>query len=301
MTREGLQIDIVDLTKRFGPVHAVSDMTFSVRPGHVTGFLGPNGAGKTTTLRCLLGLVTPTSGTATIAGRPYRELDDPIGTVGSALEAASFHPGRSARNHLLVMARGAGVPEARVEEVLDLVSLRADANRRVGGYSLGMRQRLALAAALLADPPVLVLDEPANGLDPAGIAWLRDFLKALAIEGRTVLISSHVLSEVQQTVEDVLIIAKGRLIRHGRLAELDDPAARGVLVRSPRVDDLRTALRSAGITEHGSGDGRIRVIGTTTAQVGAAAFAHGVELHELTTEPSDLERTFLELTTEGAV
>ncbi|HET7326259.1 MAG TPA: ATP-binding cassette domain-containing protein [Nocardioidaceae bacterium] len=298
MSREGIQIDVAGLTKRFGPVHAVSDMAFSVRPGRVTGFLGPNGAGKTTTLRMVLGLVTPTSGTALIGGRSYRDLDNPIGTVGAALEAASFHPGRSARNHLKVMARAAGVQDSRVEAVLELVSLQADANRRVGGYSLGMRQRLGLAAALLADPPVLVLDEPANGLDPAGIAWLRDFLRALAAEGRTVLISSHVLSEVQQTVQDVLIIANGRLVREGTLADLDDPASRGVLVRSPRPDQLRDALRSVSITESGSDDGLVRVVGATPAEVGAAAFAAGVELHELYAEPSDLERTFLQLTTE---
>jgi len=301
MVQEGIEIAVSGLTKRFGPVHAVSDMTFDVRPGRVTGFLGPNGAGKTTTLRCVLGLVEPTSGSATIGGRAYRDLEDPIGTVGAALEAASFHPGRSARNHLRVMARAARVPQSRVGAVLDLVALQADADRRVGGYSLGMRQRLGLAAALLADPPVLVLDEPANGLDPAGIAWLRDFLRDLAADGRTVLISSHVLSEVQQTVDDVLIIAQGRLVREGSLADLEDPASRGVLVRSPEPVKLREALRSASITESGSVDGLVRVVGVTPAQVGSAAFAHGVELHELYAEASDLERTFLELTTEGAL
>jgi ABC-2 type transport system ATP-binding protein len=301
MTREGIQVEVTGLTKRFGPVHAVSDLTFGVQPGRVTGFLGPNGAGKTTTLRCMLGLVAPTSGTATIGGRPYRDLDDPIGTVGAALEAASFHPGRSARNHLRVMARAAGVPLDRVDSVLRLVALDGEADRRVGGYSLGMRQRLGLAAALLADPPVLILDEPANGLDPAGIAWLRDFLRGLAAEGRTVLISSHVLSEVQQTVEDVLIIAKGKLIRAGTLQDLEDPASRGVLVRSPEPERLRDALHAASITESGSADGLLRVVGVTPAQVGAAAFAHTVELHELYAEPSDLERTFLQLTTEGAL
>jgi ABC-2 type transport system ATP-binding protein len=199
------------------------------------------------------------------------------------------------------MARAAGVPAGRVEEVLALVALTPDADRRVGGYSLGMRQRLALAAALLAEPPVLLLDEPANGLDPAGIAWLREFLRRLAGEGRTVLVSSHVLSEVQQTVEDVLIIANGRLVRQGTLADLEDPATRGVVVRSPNLERLRSVLRGAGFTEEGSADGTVRVVGSTTDQVGAVAFAQGVELHELYAEPSDLERTFLELTTEGAV
>jgi ABC-2 type transport system ATP-binding protein len=301
MAREGLPIELTGLTKWFGPVHAVTDMTFTVQPGRVTGFLGPNGAGKTTTLRCILGLVSPTRGHATIGGRAYRDLDDPIGTVGAVLESASFHPGRSARNHLRVMARAAGVPAGRVEEVLALVALTPDADRRVGGYSLGMRQRLALAAALLAEPPVLLLDEPANGLDPAGIAWLREFLRRLAGEGRTVLVSSHVLSEVQQTVEDVLIIANGRLVRQGTLADLEDPATRGVVVRSPNLERLRSVLRGAGFTEEGSADGTVRVVGSTTDQVGAVAFAQGVELHELYAEPSDLERTFLELTTEGAV
>jgi ABC-2 type transport system ATP-binding protein len=301
MAREGLPIELTGLTKWFGPVHAVTDMTFTVHPGRVTGFLGPNGAGKTTTLRCILGLVSPTRGHATIGGRAYRDLDDPIGTVGAVLESASFHPGRSARNHLRVMARAAGVPAGGVEEVLALVALTPDADRRVGGYSLGMRQRLALAAALLAEPPVLLLDEPANGLDPAGIAWLREFLRRLAGEGRTVLVSSHVLSEVQQTVEDVLIIANGRLVRQGTLADLEDPATRGVVVRSPNLERLRSVLRGAGFTEEGSADGTVRVVGSTTDQVGAVAFAQGVELHELYAEPSDLERTFLELTTEGAV
>ncbi|MPZ61963.1 MAG: ATP-binding cassette domain-containing protein [Propionibacteriales bacterium] len=300
MPREGVPIDIVGLTKRFGPVLAVNDISFHVEPGRVTGFLGPNGAGKTTTLRCVLGLVTPTAGTATIGGRHYRDLPDPVGTVGAALEAASFHPGRSARNHLKAMTHGAGVPDARIDEVLDIVSLAEVGDRRAGTYSMGMRQRLGLAAALLGDPPVLVLDEPANGLDPAGIAWLRGFLRDLAGEGRTVLISSHVLSEVQQTVEDVLILANGRLIRQGLLHDLEDPATRGVLVRTPTPERLRDALWEEGMTESGSSDAMIRVTGSPPAAVGAAAFKHGVELHELYTEPSDLERTFLELTTEEA-
>jgi ABC-2 type transport system ATP-binding protein len=300
MTREGLEIDVVGLTKVFGAVRAVDDISFTVHPGRVTGFLGPNGAGKTTTLRCLLGLVAPTAGTATIGGRPYRDLRDPLGTVGASLEAASFHPGRTARDHLKVMAYGARVSRDRVDEVLHIVSLQDSADRRVGGYSLGMRQRLALAAALLGDPDVLILDEPANGLDPAGIAWLRGFLTRLAGEGRTVLISSHVLSEVQQTVEDVLIIAGGRLVRHGRLHDLDDPATRGVLVRAPELVQLRKALQTEGIREDGSHDGLLRLVDTTPAEVGAAAFRHNVELHELYAESSDLERTFLQLTAEEA-
>jgi ABC-2 type transport system ATP-binding protein len=300
MTRAGVPIEVMGLTKRFGSVLAVDDISFHVEPGRVTGFLGPNGAGKTTTLRCLLGLVTPTSGTTTVGGRAYRELPDPLGTVGAALEAASFHPGRSARHHLAVLTRGSGLPERRVDEVLAIVGLADHADRRTGTYSMGMRQRLGLAAALLGDPPVLILDEPGNGLDPAGIAWLRDFLRALAAEGRTVLMSSHVLSEVQQVVEDVLILANGKLVRQGLLRDLEGSAGRAVLVRSPTPEQLRDALREEGMTESASSDAMIRVTDSTPAAVGAAAFKHRVELHELYAETSDLERIFLELTAEEA-
>ncbi len=295
MVQEGHRIDVVGLTKRFGEVLALDNLTFSVRPGVVTGFLGPNGAGKTTTLRCLLGLVTPTAGSVTLDGRAYRDVENPLRTVGAALEAASFHPGRSARAHLQVMALAARLPASRVDEVLLQVGMTEFADRRVGGYSLGMRQRLALAQALLGDPPVLVLDEPANGLDPAGIAWLRQFLRALAQEGRTVVVSSHVLSEVQQTVDDVVVIARGRLVRQGTLADLESgPAA--VLVRTPTPALLRDALGSTyPVTEV---DGRLRVEGGTTDQVGHLAHGAGVELHELTAEASDLEKVFLRMTTE---
>ena len=295
MVQEGHRIDVVALTKRFGEVLALDNLTFSVRPGVVTGFLGPNGAGKTTTLRCLLGLVTPTAGSVTLDGRAYRDVENPLRTVGAALEAASFHPGRSARAHLQVMALAARLPSSRVDEVLLQVGMTEFADRRVGGYSLGMRQRLALAQALLGDPPVLVLDEPANGLDPAGIAWLRQFLRALAREGRTVVVSSHVLSEVQQTVDDVVVIARGRLVRQGTLADLESgPAA--VLVRTPTPALLRDALGSTyPVTEV---DGRLRVEGGTTDQVGHLAHGAGVELHELTAEASDLEKVFLRMTTE---
>ena len=297
MVQEGHRIDVVGLTKRFGEVLALDNLTFSVRPGVVTGFLGPNGAGKTTTLRCLLGLVTPTAGSVTLDGRAYRDVENPLRTVGAALEAASFHPGRSARAHLQVMALAAALPSSRVDEVLLQVGMTEFAERRVGGYSLGMRQRLALAQALLGDPPVLVLDEPANGLDPAGIAWLRQFLRALAREGRTVVVSSHVLSEVQQTVDDVVVIARGRLVRQGTLADLESgPAA--VLVRTPTPSLLRDALGSTyPVSEV---DGRLRVEGGTTDQVGHLAHSAGVELHELTAEASDLEKVFLRMTTEVA-
>ena len=296
MLREGRQVDVVGLTKMFGALKAVDDLTFSVRPGVVTGFLGPNGSGKTTTLRCLLGLLRPTAGTATIGGVPYSRLDDPIGTVGAALEASSFHPGRSARAHLEVMALGAGIDTARAAQMLAQVGLSEVADKRVGGFSLGMRQRLALASALLGDPEVLVLDEPANGLDPAGIAWLRQFLRALAAEGRTVLVSSHVLSEVQQTVDEVVVLSRGRLVRQGTLADLDS-GPREVLVRTPESEKLRDVLALRDLTVVGADDsGRLRVTGGSTQDVGHAAFEGGVELHELVAEPSRLERAFLELT-----
>jgi ABC-2 type transport system ATP-binding protein len=246
-----MTVTVRDLTKRFGrgesgSVLAVDRLSFSVSPGRVTGFLGPNGAGKTTTLRMLLGLVRPTEGTATIGGMPYRDLPDPLRTVGAALEATGFHPGRSARDHLRVLTAAGGLPDRRVEEVLAAVALTESADRRVGGFSLGMRQRLALAAVLLGDPAVLLLDEPANGLDPEGMAWLRGLLRLLAGQGRTVLISSHVLSEVQQTVDDVVIINAGRLVRQASLADLEGPAA--TLVRTPVPQRLVARLAEAGFT-----------------------------------------------------
>jgi ABC-2 type transport system ATP-binding protein len=213
-------IEVKGITKRFGRAVAVRDLSFSVAYGRVTGFLGPNGAGKTTTLRALLGLTRPDSGATTIAGRRYAELADPVRVVGAMLDAAAAHPGRSGRNHLRVLAAAAGVPDRRVGRLLDLVGLAGSADQRVGGYSLGMRQRLGLAAALLGDPTVLVLDEPANGLDPQGIRWLRDEVRALADEGRAVLISSHVLAEVAQTVDDIVIVSRGRSVAQAPLRDL---------------------------------------------------------------------------------
>lgn len=291
----GHRIDVVGLTKHFGDTVALDGLSFSVRPGVVTGFLGPNGSGKTTTLRCLLGLVTPTSGSATIDGRHYRDLDDPVRTVGASLEASDFHPGRTARAHLQVMALAAGIEAARCDALLAQVGLTDSADRRVGGFSLGMRQRLALAQALLGEPAVLLLDEPANGLDPAGIAWLRGFLRALAAEGRTVLISSHVLSEVEQTVDDVVVISRGRLVRQGALAELDTGPSH-VLVRTPTPEALLAALD--GVSVETLPTGLLRVPGHSAEEVGHVAFAAGVELHELTPEPSDLEKVFLDMTQE---
>ena len=294
----GAMIEVRGLTKRFGNVLAVDDLSFDVQPGRVTGFLGPNGAGKTTTLRMLLGLVSPSSGSATVDGTHYRDLPQPQRVIGAALESSSFHPGRTARNHLRVVARTAGVDDDRVAELLGLVGLTDAGDRRVGGFSLGMRQRLALAAAMVGDPEVLVLDEPANGLDPEGIRWLRGFLRHLAGQGRTVLVSSHVLSEVQQTVDDVVIINHGALVRRSTLAELEAGAAAGVVVAAPDPVALRAALAPSGwsVEAVADSDGRLRVSGATAAQVGHLLFTSGVELHELREESSGLEAIFFHLT-----
>ncbi len=284
------------LTKRFGSTTAVQDLSFSVPAGKVVGFLGPNGAGKTTTLRALLGLVAPSSGRALVLGRPYRELDDPSRTVGAVLENARFHPGRSARDHLRALTAAAALGSQRPDEVLALVGLAADAGRRVGGYSLGMRQRLSLAAALLGDPRVLVLDEPANGLDPQGIRWLRDFLRALAAEGRGVLISSHVLAEMSQTVDEVVVIGRGRLLAQGPVASLTRGASAAVQVRTPDAQALGDALSREGATLEAAGDGVLLARGIASERVGELAAANGVVLHELTPLTSTLEDFFLELT-----
>ena len=291
-------IEAAGLTKRYKSVTAVDDLSFRVREGAVTGFLGPNGAGKTTTLRMVLGLARPSEGTATIQGRRYVELDEPARAVGANLEVAGAHPGRSGRNHLRALAAMAGLPASRVDEVLRLVELESAADRRAGKYSLGMRQRLGLAATLLGDPRVLVLDEPANGLDPQGIRWLRDFLRAMAAEGRTVLVSSHVLAEVAQTVDDVVVIHRGRLVQQGPVQSLT-AAGTGVLVRTPRPDVLRTALDRAGLTAVEAPDGALVVDGGEAAQVGEIAFAAGVPLHELAPRSTSLEEAFLALTTDA--
>ena len=291
-------IEVERLTKRFGRTVAVDDLSFRVEPGRVTGFLGPNGAGKSTTLRALLGLVRPDSGAATIAGRSYRELDDPTRRVGAVLESTSFHPGRSGRNHLRTVAAAARLPISRVDEVLELVELTGASRRRVGGYSLGMRQRLSLAGALLGDPHVLILDEPANGLDPQGIRWLRDLLRSFAGEGRAVLVSSHVLAEVAQTADEVVIIHRGRFVTQAPMGELAARAAGGVRVRSPQLERLAQVLAADGIaTRAGETDG------TVTAQapperVGELAAANGIVLHELAPVSASLEQVFLELTRE---
>lgn len=292
-------VRIEHLSKRFGTVQAVDDLSFTVRPGAVTGFLGPNGAGKTTTLRMLLGLVRPGAGSATIDGLRYVDLPRPARVVGAALEAASFHPGRTARDHLRILAPQVGVPDRRCDEVLELVGLSAVADRRAGGFSLGMRQRLGLAATLLGDPQVLLLDEPANGLDPEGIVWLRTLLRHLAGQGRTVLVSSHVLAEVQQTVDDVVIIAAGRLVHAAPLAGLAALAGRSVRVLAPDRDALVTLLEQRWPGAWSPDPARpqaVLVRDVEPAQVGAAAFAAGLELHELAGEVVGLEDVFLRLT-----
>ncbi|GLI27082.1 multidrug ABC transporter ATP-binding protein [Agromyces rhizosphaerae] len=296
----GVPIEIDGLSKHFGGVTAVENLSFTVQPGRVTGFLGPNGAGKTTTLRVLLGLVRPSQGTATFGGKRYRELERPLETVGAALEAASFHPGRTARNHLAISAATAGVPRARVAEVLDLVGMTPYADRRVGGFSMGMRQRLGLANTLLGDPGVLVLDEPINGLDPEGIRWIRGFLQRLAGEGRTVLVSSHLLSEVQQSVDRVVIIAKGRLVHEGTLAELETDSLPRVVVDSPDRTALAAALEAEGLVFTTGRQGLI-VDAPDPAHIGHLAFVAGIELHALSRQKSALEDSFLNLVGERGV
>jgi ABC-2 type transport system ATP-binding protein len=293
-----IRVEIRGLSKSFGTVHAVTDLHFTVEPGTVTGFLGPNGSGKTTTLRMLLGLLEPDAGTATFGGTPYTQLAEPVRTVGAVLETA-FHPARSGRNHLRVYCRAAGLPVTRADEVLTQVGLSDAGGRRAGGYSLGMRQRLALAAALLGDPAVLVLDEPANGLDPEGIQWLRGFLRHLAEEqGRTVLVSSHLLAEMEQTADRVVIVGAGRLVREDTIADLRAGAdgSSSVLVRSPSALRLADLLRAGGATVATDAAGALTVAGRSTTDVGHLAFEAGIELHELRAESSGLEEIYFQLT-----
>jgi ABC-2 type transport system ATP-binding protein len=293
-------IEAHDLSKRFGDVIAVDHLSFSVRSGAVTGFLGPNGAGKTTTLRILLGLASPNGGSATILGGPYRDLTDPLKRVGALLDGTMFHPARTARNGLRVNAMAAGLPTSRVDEVLKQVDLTSAAGRKVGGFSMGMRQRLGLANALLGDPELLVLDEPANGLDPEGIRWLRELLRSLAGEGRAIFISSHVLAEVAQMVDDVVIVNHGRLLASGSQQELINPQAAEVIVRSPKQVELADALRQRGLTV-AANDGTLMVRGATAASIGDLAHAQGIPLHELRSSAPSLEEIFFDLTEEQGV
>ena len=292
------------LTKRFGDRVAVEDLSFTVAAGAVTGFLGPNGAGKSTTLRMLVGLVRPDAGGATIGGRPYASLSAPMSTVGAALDAQAFHPGRTGRDHLRALTLAAGLPASRVDQALALVELTLAARRRVGTYSLGMRQRLALAGALLGDPQVLILDEPANGLDPGGIRWLRDRLRALADDGRTVLLSSHVLAEVAQIADAAVIIRTGRLVALGDLDSIARSVRAGLIrARTPqaaRLAELLAAQPGIEVTTNGDAQ-RLLVRGTSAARVGELAGQHGIALHELAEERTALEDAYLELTADGGM
>jgi ABC-2 type transport system ATP-binding protein len=292
----GGQIVVSGLTKHYDAVRAVDQLSFDVEPGRVTGFLGPNGAGKTTTLRMVLNLVTPTAGTATIGGQRYADLRDPIRHVGAILEASAAHKGRTGINHLRILCRAAGLPLARADEVMETVGLTPAANRKFKGYSLGMRQRLGIAAALLGDPEVLILDEPANGLDPEGIRWMRDLLKGLAGQGRTILVSSHLLSEMELLADELVIIAAGQLVRQGTVTDVVDSMSdtTRTLVRTPDPDRLVAALGDAAVVRRDNGD--LYVTGVEAGAIGDAALTAGVALHQLTTERPDLEDVFLELT-----
>ena len=289
-------IEIEGLSKSFGSTRAVSELSFTVAKGKVVGFLGPNGSGKTTTLRALLGLIRPDAGTLTIEGRPFVALPAPATTVGAVLEAGGAHPGRSGRNHLRALALAGGIDGARVEAVLEQVDLMGAAGRRVKGYSLGMKQRLGIAAALLGDPRVLILDEPANGLDPAGIRWLRDLLRGLADDGRSVLISSHVLAEIAQTADEVVVINKGRSVAQAPVAELMARGGGGWKVASPRLDQLLDALRTDGADVEPIDDDGAVVKGRSGEQIGELALARGIALSELSPTAASLEDVFLQLT-----
>jgi ABC-2 type transport system ATP-binding protein len=288
-------IEAEHLSKRFGKkVLAVDDVSFGVEPGTITGFLGPNGAGKTTTLRMIVDLVRPTAGTVRVLGGRYRDLTRPTTRVGALLDASGFHPGRSGRNALRVVSRAAGIGYDRVDAALEMVELSGAAGRAVKGYSTGMKQRLALACALLGDPEVLLLDEPANGLDPEGMKWLRGFLRTQAAEGRTVLISSHVLAEIEQTVDHVLIISKGRLLAQGPIAQLAAGAVPVVRVRAPQAQRLEELLLQKGAAVNRL-DTALAIRGPSSAEVGELAHAHDIVLHELLSEQPSLEDLFLQI------
>jgi len=294
-------IEATGLTKRYGATCAVDDLSFTVLPGQVTGFLGPNGAGKSTTMRLILGLDAPTAGAVTVGGRPYASYRRPLFQAGALLEAKAFHGGRSARNHLLCLAASNGISPARVDKVLDLVGLRGAARRRAGGFSLGMSQRLGIAAALLGDPPVLLLDEPVNGLDPEGVLWIRMLLKSLAAEGRTILLSSHLMSEMALTADRLIIIGRGRLITQ---ATMEDFLAAGsgshVRVRSPQSAALAVLLAATGATVAGHDGDTLTVTGTTAEVIGEAARASGLTLTELSARQATLEERYMELTQDCA-
>jgi ABC-2 type transport system ATP-binding protein len=289
-------IEARGLTKRFGDVLAVDDLSFTVRPGVVTGFLGPNGAGKSTTMRMILGLDRPTSGAALVNGHPYVASPAPLREVGALIDAKDVHGGRSARNHLLALAQSGGIARRRVGEVLEMVGLDAVADKRIGGFSLGMSQRLGIAAALLGDPPVLMFDEPVNGLDPEGIVWIRTVMRSLAAEGRTVLVSSHLMTEMAVTADHLLVVGKGRLLADVSTQEFIARGSTGtVRVRSPRMQDLARLLadQGAGVEQ---ADGALQVTGASCTEVGDLAARHGLAVHELVEQRASLESAFMEMT-----
>jgi ABC-2 type transport system ATP-binding protein len=293
-------IEVERLSKSFGRVTAVDDLSFTVRPGRVTGFLGPNGAGKTTTMRIILGLAAPTSGRAVVGGRRYDGLIRPLREVGSLLDATALHAGRTARAHLWSIAQSNGITRQRVTEVLGLTGLESVARRRVGGFSLGMKQRLGIAAALLGDPPVLMFDEPVNGLDPEGIHWIRGFFRELAADGRTVLVSSHLMSEMAQTADHLVIIGRGRLLADVPTAELiESSARRDVLVRSPRAAELAELIAQRGGTVTRQDDGALVVTGLDAAAIGDLAAGDGIAVHALVPRQASLEDAYLDLTGES--
>jgi len=290
-------IEAHNLTKLYGEVTAVDDLSFSLRPGMVTGFLGPNGAGKTTTMRMILGLDRPTKGSVTVAGHSYHDLHAPLHEVGALIDAKAMHGGRTAYNHLLCLAQSNAIPRSRIDEVLRLVGLSDVGSRRAGGFSLGMAQRLGIAAALLGDPPVLLFDEPVNGLDPEGILWVRNLMRSLAVEGRTVLVSSHLMSEMALTADHLLVIGRGRLIADAAVDDfVDGSSQQSVLVRSPQADDLVRALVVAGATTEPEPDGGIGVRKLDAKAIGELAAKEGIVLHELTPRRASLEEAFMELT-----
>ncbi|HEY0260699.1 MAG TPA: ATP-binding cassette domain-containing protein [Lacisediminihabitans sp.] len=290
-------IEIEGLSKRYGTKLAVDDVSFTVRPGIVTGFLGPNGAGKSTTMRMIMGLDSPSAGRALVAGQPYARLRSPLHEVGALLEAKAVHTGRTAFNHLLALAATHGIPRSRVHEVIAMTGLESVASKRVGGFSLGMGQRLGIAAALLGDPHTLILDEPVNGLDPEGVRWVREFCRYLASQGRTVFISSHLMSEMSQTADHLIVLGRGRVLADAPIAQVISGATRRVVrVRTPRARALTAALTGPGVTITSFDDGALEVSGLEAAQVGDAAAAAGIALHELTPVDASLEEAYLELT-----
>ena len=290
-------IEAQALTKDYGDKRAVEELSFSVRPGIVTGFLGPNGSGKSTTMRLIVGLDAPTAGDVTVNGKHYRDHASPLHEVGALLEARSVHTGRSAYNHLLALAQTHGIPRSRVDELVDLVGLHDVARKRAGQFSLGMGQRLGIAAALLGDPSTVMLDEPVNGLDPEGIRWMRNLLKGLAAEGRTVFVSSHLMSEMALTADHLIVIGRGRLIADASTEEFLRQASTNVVrVRSPRATELEALLARPGVTMTALEPGLLEVQGLTAVQIGDVAAAHGLPLHELTPQQASLEEAFMVLT-----